>query len=80
VTTADPDRAKLPIRISNSQHANTVIASASEAIHRAARKKRMDCFVAVAPRNDDGVVIARLAAFAKKLRRPKTASPSKPLA
>jgi hypothetical protein len=32
---------------------NTVIASASEAIHMAMKKKaRMDCFVARAPRND----------------------------
>jgi hypothetical protein len=32
VTTADPDRAQFPIRISKSQDADTVIASASEAI------------------------------------------------
>jgi hypothetical protein len=68
VTTADPDRAQFPVRISKSQDADTVIASASEAIspviasvseaiHRAARKERMDCFVAAAPRNDDAAAM-----------------------
>jgi hypothetical protein len=34
----------------------TVIASASEAIHRAAKQVRVDCFVAFAPRNDANAV------------------------
>ena len=39
MTTADPDRAQFPIRISKSQDADTVIASASEAIHRATNEE-----------------------------------------
>jgi hypothetical protein len=33
---------------------HTVIASASEAIHSSFREPELDCFVAFAPRSDDG--------------------------